>query len=348
IDGPLRTHDYINIDNVGGSPTFLSTIEIKGIKDRNGKEVQPSNYSNYANLLGNPPYKILTQEDINALDFNAIKSQYQSSIDSLVDTYDNVKKDPNKLSGLKFTGDITVSFNHGQGNSNYDIKISHENVDYIITWEPSGPPLARIRKQGGGPAEEFIFNFNGIIYSTGNMTIDGPTSLSTYNGNYTLFSEQNIYINDRIIPYKTYQNIFYENEHGNNGDVVTTNKLNQIKDFVTSSETSALNIVAINDVVITNRLNNMKLFSSIFAFDGSFRVEGYNSGNPTGQLFVFGSIMQNVRGPVGTFNPFTGQTLTGYYKTYSYDPRIITGAYQPYGTPTKSETIRLFVLGVVK
>ncbi len=346
IDGPLRIHDYININNAGGNPTFLSTIEILGIKDRNGNVVQQSNYSNYANLLGNPPYKILTQEDIRSLDFNTIKSQYQSSINSLVDTYNNVKNNPNKLSGLKFTGDITVSFNHGQGNSNYDIKISQGNVDYIITWEPSGPPLARIRKQGGGPAEEFIFNFNGIIYSTGNMTIDGPSSLSTYNGNYTLFSEQNIYINDRIIPYKTYQNLFKKGHEDE--DVVTTNKLMKIKDFVTSNETSALNIVAINDVVITNKLNNMKLFSSIFAFDGSFRVEGYNSGNPTGQLFVFGSIMQNVRGPVGTFDQFTGQTLTGYYKTYSYDPRIITGAYQPYGTPTKSETIRLFVLGVVK
>mgnify|MGYP001180872508 CR=1 FL=1 len=354
IDGPLRTHDYININNAGGNPTFLSTIEILGIKDRNGNVVQPNNYSNYANLLGNPPYKILTQGDINSLDFNAIKSQYQSSINSLVDTYNNVKNNPNKLSGLKFTDDITVSFNHGQGNSNYDIIISHkkanETVEYKINWEPSGPPLARIRKQGGGQPEEFVFNFNGIIYSTGNMTIggpkgsSGPTNLSTYNGNYTLFSEKSVYIEDRIIPYKTYQKFFSTSE----GNIVDIDKLKQIKGFVTSNETSALNIVAINDVVINKKLRNMKLFSSIFVFDGSFRVEGYNSGDPTGQLFVFGSIMQNVRGPVGMFDPSTGQTVTGYYKTYSYDTRIITGAYQPYGTPTKSETIRLFVLGVVK
>lgn len=349
IDGPLRTHDYININNVGGNPTFLSTIEIKGIKDRNGKEVQSSNYSKYANLSGNPPYKILTQEDINALDFNDIKSQYQSSIDSLVDTYDNVKNNPNKnnpneLSGLKFTGDITVSFNHGQGNSNYDIKISHENVDYIITWEPSGPPLARIRKQGDGPEENFVFNFNGIIYSTGNTIIDGQSDLSTYNGNYTLFSEKSVYINDRIIPYKTYQKFFSTSE----GNIVDIDKLKQIKGFVTSNETSSLNIVAINDVVINKKLRNMKLFSSIFAFEGSFKVAEHNMGKPVGQLFVFGSIMQNVRGPVGTFDQFTGQTLTGYYKTYSYDPRILTGAYQPYGTPAKSDTIKLFVIGVVK
>ncbi len=348
IDGPLRTHDYININNDGGKPTFLSTIEILGIKDKNGNVVQPNNYSKYVNLLGNPPYKILTQEDINALDFKAIKSQYQSLINSLVDTYNNVKNNPNKLIGLKFTGDITVSFNHGQGNSNYDIKISQGNVDYIIKWESSGPPLARIRKQGGGPADEFILNFNGVIYSTGNMTIDGPTSLSTYKGNYTLFSENSIYIKDRIIPYNTYQNFFKPSEHGNNGEEVDINKLKQIKDFVTSNETSALNIVAINDVVIKDKLLNMKLFSSIFSFDGSFEVEGYNTGRSVGQLFVFGSIMQNVRGPVGTFNPSTGQMITGYYKTYSYDPRIITGAYQPYGTPTKSETVKLFVLGVVK
>ncbi|MCX7654847.1 MAG: hypothetical protein N2Z58_09270 [Fervidobacterium sp.] len=348
IDGPLRTHDYININNAGGRPTFLSTIEVLGIKDQNGNIVPVSNYQTFADLRGNPPYKILTQQDVDALRFDLIKQEYKAAISGLVNTYDYAKNNPNNLTGLRFTGDITVSFNHGQGGSNYDVKISQGNVDYIITWEPSGPPRARLRRQGGGQPEEFVFNFNGIIYSTGNMTVDGPTKLSTYKGNYTLYSENDILIADRLIPAQTYSTLFTANEHGNNGEEISVNKINQIKNFFSFGETSSLNLVGEKNVRIIEKLNNMKLFGSIFAFDGSFTVDNYNTGSSNQQLFVFGSIMQNLRGPVGTFNPSTGQTLTGYYKSYVYDPRIVTGAYQPAGTPTKSGTIRLFVLGLAK
>ncbi|MGC8955312.1 MAG: hypothetical protein ACP5JS_04340 [Fervidobacterium sp.] len=348
IDGPVRSHDYININPAGGKPTFLSTIEVLGIKDARGNIVQPQNYLDYANLQGNPPYKILTSQDVSSLDFNVIKNEYKSSLSNVVKTYDEVKINPNILSGLKFTGPIQVSFNHGQSGSNYEVKISQGNVDYIITWNPK-PPDAKIRKQMlRGQTEEFTFKFNGVIYSTDNLTVDGPTALSTYNGNYTLFSEKDVSIKDRIIPYQTYQNFFTASEHGNNGNVVSQSGVQQIKNFVSTSETSSLNIVAMNNVTIAQKLENMKIFASIFAFDGSFGLQGYDSGSPTGQLLVFGSIMQNIRGAVGTFNSMTGQTVTGYYKTYVYDPRIVTGAYQPYGTPTKSNTIRLFVLGVVK
>jgi len=234
-----------------------------------------------------------------------------------------------------------------QSGSNYDIKISQGNTDYIISWNPA-PPDARIRKQGGGPAEEFNIKFNGVVYAIGNITIDGPTQLSTYKGNYTLFSENDIIIKDRLIPYNTFASQFTNNEHGNNGDSVSETKLPSIKDFVNTQETSSLNLVAINNVRVGKKLTNMKIFASLFAFDGSFMVDNHNTGSPSGQLFVFGSIMQNYRGPVGTFNPSTGETLTGYYKTYAYDPRILTGVHQPYGTPARSQTVSVKVVGIAK
>lgn len=124
IDGPLRTHDYININNVGGSPTFKGTVEMVGIRDRNGNIVNPANYNQIANLQGTPPYRLLTQDDINSLSFQAIRDEYDSNIQRLVNTYDWVKANTGIQTGLKFTGDVTISFNHGQGASNYDIKIS--------------------------------------------------------------------------------------------------------------------------------------------------------------------------------------------------------------------------------
>jgi len=347
IDGPIRSHDYININNAGGKPTFTSPIEILGIKDMNGNIVNPADYSNFANLLGNPPYRLLTETDVAALDFNAIKNEYKNSVASLVRSYDEIRSQPFVLSGIKFDSDITISFAHGQPGSNYDIKISQGKTNYIISWNPALPD-AKIRKTLGRSAEEFDIKFNGVVYATGNITIDGPTELSTYKGNYTLFSENDIIIKDRLIPHDTFASQFTDNEYYINGDSVSETKLASIKDFVNTQETSSLNLVAINNVRVGKKLTNMKIFASLFAFDGSFTVDGYNTGSSSEQLFVFGSIMQNYRGPVGTFDPRTGRTITGYYKIYAYDPRIMTGAYQPYGTPARSQTVSVKVVGIAK
>jgi len=58
--------------------------------------------------------------------------------------------------------------------------------------------------------------------------------------------------------------------------------------------------------------------------NGSFYVANYDKKKPTGTLRVLGGIIQKARGPVGTFDSSTGQTLTGYAKSYSYDPRLAT------------------------
>jgi len=346
IDGPLRSYDYININNVGGNPTFKGTIEVLGIRDRNGNIVNPTSYNQIANLQGTPPYRLLTSDDISSLSFQNIRDEYDLNIQRLVNTYDWVRNNTSILTGLKFNGDITINFNHGQGASNYDMKISQGNVDYIITWNPS-PPFAKIRRQGGGPAEEFNFLFNGVVVATGNISIDGPTALSTYFVNYTLYAHGDVLIRDKIIPKSTYDHFFDAREHSSSAGIeVSALEISQIKDFLTSNEKSSLNIVARNNVRIAERLNNMKIFASLFAFDGAFTVDNYNLGSANGQLLVFGSIMQNLRGPVGTFNPSTGQILTSYKKTCVYDPRIVTAAYQPVGTPTKSQTLTIKMLGM--
>lgn len=56
---------------------------------------------------------------------------------------------------------------------------------------------------------------------------------------------------------------------------------------------------------------------------GSFGAIEYGTLTPTGNLTVYGGIVQAVRGPVGTVG--SGGTLsTGYAKNYSYDPRFLT------------------------
>lgn len=352
IDGPLRTHDYVNINNAGGRPTFKGTVEFLGIKNASGAIVPETSYSNFANMVGNPPYKLLSNDEVNAFRFDLLRDEYHAAVSQLVNTYNWVKNNRSALSGLTFQGDITVSFNHGQGANSYDVKISQGNVDYIIRWNPT-PPNARMRRQGGGPAEEFDFTFNGVITTTGNLTIDGPSALSTYMGNYTLYAHGDVILRNRLIPKSTYDTFFTAREHSaQNGESVSPGRIAQIKDFLAATETSSMNIVARGNVRVSQsnnqRIDNMKIFASIFAFDGSFTVDRYDTIGYGGQLLVMGSIMQNFRGPVGTFNPSTGQILNGYAKSYVYDPRIPTGAHLPIGTPAKSQSLAIKMLGMAK
>jgi len=54
--------------------------------------------------------------------------------------------------------------------------------------------------------------------------------------------------------------------------------------------------------------------------DGRFIVEDYNRGTHKGTLNVYGGIIQNWRGPVGTFG--SGGPRTGFLKNYVYDIRF--------------------------
>jgi hypothetical protein len=55
---------------------------------------------------------------------------------------------------------------------------------------------------------------------------------------------------------------------------------------------------------------------------GSFEVKNYSTKTPTGTLTVYGGIVQDVRGAVGTANG-SGTITTGYAKNYTYDPRLL-------------------------
>jgi len=359
IDGPMRSNDYIYINNTNGKPTFNGTVEFKGIKDKNENTVTENKYPNYATMNGNPKYRILSPTDASNLDFSLLDVEYQANIQSFVRSYLLLESAPATPTGIKFNGDITVSFSHGTGAGDYDLQIyQDQDTRYTIKWKASGAPNATVVKEtkknkNWSQSSPFDTLFNGVIYSTGNITIDGDsTYLSKYYGNYTLYSEDNIYIKDRLIPYDTYTNYFTNQETQYSGVALDNNTINNIKNYVLANEKSSLNLVASNNVEVretdSSKPKNMKIFASIYAFDGSFRVEDYDSDGSAGQLFTFGSIMQNARGAVGTFNPSSGQTVTGYYKTYVYDPRLTTAAYQPAGTPAKNSSAKIQVLGVVK
>jgi len=359
IDGPMRSNDFIYIDNSKGKPTFNGTVEFKGMKDKNKNTVAGNKYPNYATMKGNPPYRILSDTDAANLNFSSIASEYKTNLQNMVKPYSDLQTYPATPTGIQFTKDITLSFNHGTGMSNYDLLIyegsntANSTVRYKINWKPSGPPNATIIKEtksgsSWSPSAPVDTLFNGVVYSTGNITIDDTDStyLSKYYGNYTLYSEGDIKVKDRLIPYDTYNEYFKNNQ----AKPMSSSDIESIKKYVSANEKSSLNLVAKNNVIVSetngNKLSNTKLFASIYAFNGSFKVENHDKGEFAGQLLVFGSIMQNIRGPVASLDRFG--KFHGYDKMYIYDPRLLTAAYQPAGTPAKNSSAKIQVLGVVK
>jgi hypothetical protein len=141
--------------------------------------------------------------------------------------------------------------------------------------------------------------FNGVIASNGNVSVKG-----TLDGKLSIASRQNVVVLDNVV---------YENRN-----YPVTDDL--------------LGLVAEQDVVVANNTanqSNCEIDASIFARTGSFEAESYSSGSPRGLLRVTGSLVQNARGAVGTFNSASGSLKTGYLKRYTYDERLSNPAFRP-------------------
>lgn len=116
-------------------------------------------------------------------------------------------------------------------------------------------------------------------------------------------------------------------------DVLITNHVTYACDPKTNAASDdALGLISMRDIVVKPSCpNDLKLYAHMMATgqydtnsvtDGSFGVENYSSGAPRGKLTVHGGIVQDYRGAVGTFNPSTGQMVSGYEKDYTYDTRF--------------------------
>ncbi|MGJ8454316.1 hypothetical protein ACSFC1_03325 [Pseudothermotoga sp. U03pept] len=354
IDGPMRSNDYINIS---GSPRFKSSVEVKGVLG-----------------TGNPIYedpfspKILTQQDIEEYNMNKIATNYSADLNALVKSpQDFINSSEESGINLKLTSirrgnrtltaeKLIVEFKsaEGAGNDHFmKVYVEHNGPDgkdllFTMKPRPDGNGYHMIIHgeksrdwlglQGSGGDETRNVNFNGVLKS--NLTIalqnksnnDKPMYVD---GRYTLFSEQNVEIYDHVI-YEDFRDIF---PHQSIDNIVVTEQMAQrMKE---ADRTDFLNIVARKSVIVKEKEQNLKLTMSIYAFEERFFVEDYNSGSPKGQLTIFGSLMQNYRGPVGTFR---GESIvTGYYKNYIYDSKILEG-FGSIGTPAKREEILILTL----
>jgi len=123
-------------------------------------------------------------------------------------------------------------------------------------------------------------------------------------------------------------------------DIIIPNNIVYADDpRINPNSDDVLGIIAERDVVISqNAPTDLEIDSSIMALDTSFMLQNWWTGLK-GTLTVYGGIIQDERGPVGTFNGATGQKISGYSKNYSYDPRLLNTP--PPFMPTTGDYITL-------
>ncbi len=144
-------------------------------------------------------------------------------------------------------------------------------------------------------AKANINDLNGVIYVTDDVRLKG-----TIKGRVTVFATGNIYIIDDL-------------------------RYSQSKPSGEPAEncTDMLGIVAAKNIIIADNdanRDNVVIDGAILALGNSMYVQNYWSGDARGNLTIWGSLSQVVRGPVGTMR-WDGST-TGYNKDYHYDQRL--------------------------
>lgn len=138
--------------------------------------------------------------------------------------------------------------------------------------------------------------YNGVISSSQDISMRG-----TIDGQYTVHSEQNIRITG---------DVRYNEDPADH-----------------PGSTDLLGIVSEKEVVIDKDAHrhsgssDLTVQGSIMALDSSFGAEDYESGSARGDLNLLGGIVQQRRGPMGTFSG--GQIRSGFNKSYEYDERLM-------------------------
>ncbi len=128
---------------------------------------------------------------------------------------------------------------------------------------------------------------------------------------------------------------------GASNDVVIPNNLIYADDPRTNpASNDTLGVISEGDVVIDdNAPYNLEIDACTMALNSSFMRENWWVGPAKGTLTVLGGIIQDERGPVGTFNGSTGQKVSGYSKDYTYDSRLL-GSPPPF-MPTTGDYVTL-------
>ncbi|MHB9035195.1 MAG: hypothetical protein ACYC64_00910, partial [Armatimonadota bacterium] len=222
-------------------------------------------------------------------------------------------------SGICIVGDSTIQLAL-DASGNQQIIIKQGSNTTTITQNKSTNSTSVTGPVGSGSVTSMSHLPNGVVYSTGNITsLKGEVADNLVSGD-TIATRSEITIATNVNSGKNItvtDNIIYHTRPDKTLD--PTDPVNLAA--------GTLGLVANNVTISSSAPANLEIDAVCMAGSqttaaGSFSVANYSTKKPTGTLTVLGGLIQKARGPVGTFNPSTGQTVTGYRKNYHYDPRL--------------------------
>ncbi|MGE5416853.1 MAG: hypothetical protein ACM3UZ_08850 [Acidobacteriota bacterium] len=295
IYGPVHTNGWLNID---GSPQFSETLTYS-TPWKNGQPINKGS-GGCTPIVGPPDHQPMQAPP---LTFPASNTQIKD------------------WAGTKylFTGRTCIYLQDG--------KITVRNPNYnggaAKTFSESDfPPDGVIYVQGDQGSDKFSL-------TAGNVFVYGRLK-----GKLTIAAENDIYITGKNPTNYNYG--VAENPY--------TAGLTYFNNNLTTS-TDMLGLVAGNNIIVMHygwpndagtgsssttltAPNNMTIYAALFALNRAFYFEQWNkdddgtNGNHSVQqtLTIKGSIIQQFRGPVGTFSGAI--SVTGYDKDYSFDKRM--------------------------
>jgi len=325
IDGRLHTNGQLRID---GSPTFkgLVTSATEPIIWGGGHQ-HLEIFEPYGYRLGVDEYIPLPQNrDISGMD-------NPQSLQSIA------------MGGWTSPGSGVYVPHDGIGNRTGGIYVDG-NLDALSLTTESG--LSVMKFNQGGIDTTITSLPTGSVYDGTTITSDktviqeGTDDPIYYNG----FTNGLLYVNGEIESLEAIETSPGNGGHQGKltiaatGDITITNdvKYNSIienEDIDIHDDddedlpliTDSLGLISENDIVLNtiNSITDLEIHAILMALGDSIRNQDYNLSNyykDTGELTIFGGLIQVQRGPVGTFNSWTGEIETGYDKDYNFDDRM--------------------------
>lgn len=180
-----------------------------------------------------------------------------------------------------------------------------------ITYNAALGKSQLVVRKDGGAATTHPLPANGVVYVNGIAEVSGVLA-----GQLTIAAAQDLRIVDDVVY--------------------------QTDPRVNPASTDILGLISEKNVVMAATAANLDsgdetVMASIMALGESFTAENYNQGAPRGNLKLHGGIIQERRGPVGTFN--SSGIVSGYQKAYNHDIRLMDTP--PPGFPTTGQLERI-------
>lgn len=345
IDGPVHSNNTNNSNfsiNYSGStsPIFLDTVTSSG-NTINYSPSRPRSESTFKTIFknGSTGYKLGVDPIALPNSSDAQKNAAwgdTSGFPTSTGTY----LSGNSSSGIYIVGDASIQLAlDSSGNQQVLITQTINSVlkTTTVTMDKSTSTTTVNGTVGNGSVTSESSLTNGVIYCTGNITsLKGVVA-------------DNLVSDGKITERSA---LTVATDVNNKKDItITDNLVYNTKPDKTQDDSAAVNlaagtlgIVSHNIIVSSYAPTNLEIDGILMAggqntSDGSFYVKNYSTKYPTGKLTVLGGIIQKQRGPVGTFDSYSGSTSSGYSKNYHYDTRL--GKNPPPYYPTTGQYDRI-------